>query len=136
MLQDNEDKRSTQYYVIDEPRPTAIYPDFFSTDFLHATFTFLNKYTFQVTSHNVMQFVSYGQTTQKIYFYLFYVLVHLFLSYYNYCVYYRIEKVNVTGEEVSVCGVALSEGAELQPLRFSREKTKDTSKWSINTRLV
>ena len=49
MLQDNEDEQSTLYYVIDEPRPTATYPDFFSTDCLQATFTFLNKYTFQMT---------------------------------------------------------------------------------------
>jgi hypothetical protein len=56
LLQDNEDEQSTQYYVIDEPRPTAMYPDFFSTDFPHANLTFLNKYNFQMRSHNVMEF--------------------------------------------------------------------------------
>jgi hypothetical protein len=74
-----------------------------------------------------MQFFACSQTTQKIYFYLFYVLFYVFLSYYNYCVYYRTEKIKVTGVEVTVCSVALSERAELQPLQFSREKT-DTSK--------
>jgi hypothetical protein len=54
LLQDNEDEQSTQYYVIDEPRPTAMYLDFFSTDCPHANFTFSNKYTFQMRSHNVM----------------------------------------------------------------------------------
>jgi hypothetical protein len=44
MLQNNEDERSTQYYVIDEPRPAASYPDFISIDCPHETFTFLNKY--------------------------------------------------------------------------------------------
>lgn len=87
LLQVNEDEQSTQYYVIDEPRPTAMYPDFFSTDCPHATFTFLNKYTFKMRSHKVMQFFAYGQKSQKFYFYLFYVLFYLFLPYYNYCVY-------------------------------------------------
>jgi len=48
MLQDNGDEQSAQYYVTDEPRPTATYPDFFSTDGPHATFSFLNKYTFKL----------------------------------------------------------------------------------------
>ena len=86
MLQDNEDEQSTQYSVIHEPRPTETYSDFFSTDFPHATFTFLNKYTFQIRSHKVMQFFAYAQTTQSIYFYLFYTLFYLSLSYHNYCV--------------------------------------------------
>jgi hypothetical protein len=58
MLQDNEEVQSTQNYVIDEPHPTETYSDFFSTDFPHATFTFLNKYTFQIRAHNVMQFLT------------------------------------------------------------------------------
>jgi hypothetical protein len=131
ILQDHEDEQSTQHYVIDVPLPAAAYPDFFSIDCLHATFTFLNKYIFQMRSHNVMQFLHMVKTTQKIYFYLFYVLFYLFLSYYNYCVYYRTENFNVTVEKVSVREVVLSERAEFILYDFRGKKRTPASTPSI-----